>query len=107
MCFETLGFRIGGTAHMLFFATAPFVGLAASVCATFVLSLVAPGFLALLRRQKPEPAAVPEYAGPRPTGAGAVELMATTSDQPLEGFMREYVNDPFGNRIELMQVSAR
>ncbi len=48
MCFETLGYRIGGTAHMLFFATAPFVGLAASVCATFVMSLVAPGFLALL-----------------------------------------------------------
>ena len=25
-------------------------------------------------------------------------------DKPLEGFDRTYVNDPFGNRIELMQV---
>ena len=24
-------------------------------------------------------------------------------DQPLEGYMRFYVDDPFGNRIELMQ----
>jgi catechol 2,3-dioxygenase-like lactoylglutathione lyase family enzyme len=24
-------------------------------------------------------------------------------DQPLNGYMRVYVNDPFGNRIELMQ----
>jgi catechol 2,3-dioxygenase-like lactoylglutathione lyase family enzyme len=24
-------------------------------------------------------------------------------DQPLEGYERRYVNDPFGNRIELMQ----
>ena len=24
-------------------------------------------------------------------------------DQPLEGYVRVYVNDPFGNRIELMQ----
>jgi catechol 2,3-dioxygenase-like lactoylglutathione lyase family enzyme len=24
-------------------------------------------------------------------------------DQPLEGFVRRYVSDPFGNRIELMQ----
>ena len=32
----------------------------------------------------------------------------TAPDQPLEGFARQYVNDPFGNRIELMQVlSAR
>jgi catechol 2,3-dioxygenase-like lactoylglutathione lyase family enzyme len=26
-------------------------------------------------------------------------------DQPLEGFERRYVSDPFGNRIELMQPS--
>lgn len=26
-----------------------------------------------------------------------------TEDQPLEGFDRLYVDDPFGNRIELMQ----
>lgn len=25
-------------------------------------------------------------------------------DEPLEGFARTYVDDPFGNRIELMQV---
>ena len=24
-------------------------------------------------------------------------------DQPLEGFERAYINDPFGNRIELME----
>ena len=25
------------------------------------------------------------------------------SDQPLEGFLRVYVDDPFGNRLELME----
>lgn len=29
---------------------------------------------------------------------------AVTEDQPLEGYQRRYVHDPFGNRIELMQV---
>jgi catechol 2,3-dioxygenase-like lactoylglutathione lyase family enzyme len=29
----------------------------------------------------------------------------TVHDQPLEGFLRKYVSDPFGNRIELMQVA--
>lgn len=28
----------------------------------------------------------------------------TVADQPLEGFDRLYVKDPFGNRIELMQA---
>ncbi|MEP7455837.1 VOC family protein [Phyllobacterium sp. SB3] len=28
----------------------------------------------------------------------------TNEDQPLDGYSRRYVNDPFGNRIELMQV---
>ncbi len=28
----------------------------------------------------------------------------TVSDEPLEGHIRKYVNDPFGNRIELMQI---
>jgi len=28
------------------------------------------------------------------------------ADEPLEGFDRVYVNDPFGNRIELMQPSG-
>ena len=27
-------------------------------------------------------------------------------DEPLEGYDRLFVNDPFGNRIELMQVKA-
>ena len=30
-----------------------------------------------------------------------------TTDQPLEGFERVYVADPFGNRIELMERTAR
>jgi catechol 2,3-dioxygenase-like lactoylglutathione lyase family enzyme len=29
----------------------------------------------------------------------------TSEDQPLHGFTRRYVDDPFGNRIELMQPS--
>jgi catechol 2,3-dioxygenase-like lactoylglutathione lyase family enzyme len=28
-------------------------------------------------------------------------------DQPLEGFERRYVDDPFGNRIELMEPSRQ
>ncbi|EJN05459.1 VOC family protein [Phyllobacterium sp. YR531] len=28
----------------------------------------------------------------------------TSEDQPLDGYARRYVYDPFGNRIELMQV---
>jgi catechol 2,3-dioxygenase-like lactoylglutathione lyase family enzyme len=28
-------------------------------------------------------------------------------DEPLEGYDRFFVNDPFGNRIELMQVKRR
>lgn len=30
-----------------------------------------------------------------------------TYDEPLEGYHRFFVNDPFGNRIELMQAKAR
>lgn len=30
----------------------------------------------------------------------------TISDEPLEGYLRKYVSDPFGNRIELMQIIA-
>ena len=31
-----------------------------------------------------------------------------TTDEPLEGYLRVYVNDPFGNRLELMEPrSAR
>jgi catechol 2,3-dioxygenase-like lactoylglutathione lyase family enzyme len=29
-----------------------------------------------------------------------------TSDEPLEGYTRVYVDDPFGNRIELMEPTA-
>ncbi|QQM29439.1 VOC family protein [Martelella lutilitoris] len=38
--------------------------------------------------------------------AAAVEKAGhvVTPDAPLEGFLRTYVYDPFGNRIELMQV---
>lgn len=28
----------------------------------------------------------------------------TSTDQPLDGYDRKYVDDPFGNRIELMQI---
>lgn len=28
---------------------------------------------------------------------------STITDQPLDGFNRRYVNDPFGNRLELME----
>jgi catechol 2,3-dioxygenase-like lactoylglutathione lyase family enzyme len=28
----------------------------------------------------------------------------TVSDEPLEGYLRKYVSDPFGNRIEFMQI---
>jgi len=30
---------------------------------------------------------------------------APTEDEPLEGYARVYVSDPFGNRIELMEPS--
>jgi len=38
--------------------------------------------------------------------AAAVEKAGyeVKADAPLEGFLRTYVYDPFGNRIELMQV---
>jgi len=29
--------------------------------------------------------------------------LAVVDDEPLEGYVRVYVNDPFGNRIELME----
>ncbi|MBJ7595226.1 MAG: VOC family protein [Candidatus Dormibacteraeota bacterium] len=31
--------------------------------------------------------------------------IAVNTDEPLEGFERVYVDDPFGNRIELMEPS--
>ena len=46
--------------------------------------------------------------------AGLRELVAAlehagyvvADDEPLEGYDRTYVNDPFGNRIELMEPRA-
>jgi catechol 2,3-dioxygenase-like lactoylglutathione lyase family enzyme len=32
--------------------------------------------------------------------------VAVTSDQPLAGYERVYVDDPFGNRIELMEPTS-
>ncbi len=31
---------------------------------------------------------------------------AVKDDEPLEGFFRVYVSDPFGNRLELMELTA-
>ena len=44
--------------------------------------------------------------------AGLVERLQTAGvpvrdDEPLEGYDRVYVDDPFGNRIELMEPAAR
>ncbi|QEX19611.1 glyoxalase [Hypericibacter terrae] len=33
--------------------------------------------------------------------------IAVNEDEPLEGFIRVYVDDPFGNRIELMERKGR
>jgi catechol 2,3-dioxygenase-like lactoylglutathione lyase family enzyme len=35
-----------------------------------------------------------------------VQGFATTTDQPLPGYDRAYVNDPFGNRLELLEPLA-
>jgi catechol 2,3-dioxygenase-like lactoylglutathione lyase family enzyme len=32
--------------------------------------------------------------------------IAVTNDQPLDGYERVYVDDPFGNRIELMEPAC-
>lgn len=32
--------------------------------------------------------------------------VAVVDDQPLDGYNRVYVSDPFGNRIELMEPTA-
>ena len=39
---------------------------------------------------------------------GALELAGhrVNSDEPLEGYHRVYVDDPFGNRLELMEVAG-
>ena len=33
--------------------------------------------------------------------------VSIVDDEPLEGYDRVYVEDPFGNRIELMEPAAR
>lgn len=33
----------------------------------------------------------------------AAHNIASEQDEPLNGYLRAYINDPFGNRIELMQ----
>jgi catechol 2,3-dioxygenase-like lactoylglutathione lyase family enzyme len=42
----------------------------------------------------------------RAIAAAVVAGLAVDDDEPLDGFDRVYVSDPFGNRIELMQPSA-
>ena len=44
--------------------------------------------------------------GDLPTLVARLEAagFATREDEPLAGYDRRYVDDPFGNRIELMQV---
>ena len=41
------------------------------------------------------------------TIAGAVTAagFAVTDDEPLDGYERVYVTDPFGNRIELLEIA--
>jgi catechol 2,3-dioxygenase-like lactoylglutathione lyase family enzyme len=39
-------------------------------------------------------------------GAAVAAGFAVVDDQPLDGYDRVYVTDPFGNRIELMQPVA-
>jgi catechol 2,3-dioxygenase-like lactoylglutathione lyase family enzyme len=39
-------------------------------------------------------------------GAAAATGFAVKDDEPLDGYDRVYVTDPFGNRIELMQSDA-
>ena len=48
------------------------------------------------------------YLDPRAAAPAAVAAagFAVDDDEPLEGFDRVYVTDPFGNRIELMQPTA-
>jgi catechol 2,3-dioxygenase-like lactoylglutathione lyase family enzyme len=36
----------------------------------------------------------------------ALAGFARVDDEPLDGYLRTYVADPFGNRIELMQAAA-
>ena len=42
----------------------------------------------------------------RIAGAVAAAGFGVNEDEPLDGYHRVYVTDPFGNRVELMQPSA-
>jgi hypothetical protein len=46
---------------------------------------------------------------PRPALVTKLQAAGVTvrEDEPLEGCLRVYVDDPFGNRIELMQPDPR
>ena len=34
---------------------------------------------------------------------GSVPIVLVVEDEPLPGYQRRYVDDPFGNRIELIE----
>ena len=42
----------------------------------------------------------------READAVAAAGLPVNDDEPLDGFERVYVSDPFGNRLELMQPGA-
>ena len=42
-------------------------------------------------------------AAPQPHGLRCAAAGQPSGDDPLEGYHRVYVDDPFGNRIELME----
>jgi hypothetical protein len=46
---------------------------------------------------------IPEIPKPPQLRSGGYTLK---EDEPLEGYLRIYVDDPFGNRVELMEPAA-
>jgi len=61
-----------------------------------------------------EDAATAFYSGllglrrvPKPPNLVAAGGVVARTDEPLAGYDRVYVDDPFGNRIELMEPTAR
>jgi catechol 2,3-dioxygenase-like lactoylglutathione lyase family enzyme len=55
--------------------------------------------------RKAHPALLVEGLGALVAELAAADI-AVSSDEPLEGFERVYVDDPFGNRIELMEPAS-
>jgi catechol 2,3-dioxygenase-like lactoylglutathione lyase family enzyme len=53
--------------------------------------------------RKAHPALLVDDLGALRQRLGAAGV-ACRDDEPLEGFVRTYVDDPFGNRLELMQA---